>query len=349
MRPGVERWILAGVLALVAPSMAYPQAGGFQDYFVLGDDEHIWDFMDRISQMEGAGGGFPAPARLNSVVSLATTVDNQIVTYDHWENGFEADINAPVQATTLILGDGNAANGRACDFTNDVRVVCATGTEDLLFPGTPLVFASNGGVAPGCTRSLATPAIASLFCSVPVNPRNSADVRFDGGDRVFTSGSAITVAHVYDPGDPRIGGATELIARSLVASALSFTVPVGENLFALPNNTSMRVAALDLVAFDDNTQVTVTSPGSGSRSFTLNRGQHWSSCATWNAAFVCQTGAISGNPPFAGTNPGPAGLALTINSGTRISTTGPLNGLIVTGGPAAYADYQYALLPDILH
>jgi uncharacterized repeat protein (TIGR01451 family) len=354
-RGGLRLAVVAAVALLGAGRLVSAQVAGYQDYFVLGYDQHIWNFMERVRQGE-AQAAFPAPARINSVVSLATTVDNQVVYYDQWEDGYETDANllagTPAQNTTLVLGDGNSANGRACDFTTDPRVYPCNGNpahDDALFAGTPLVFHSDQGlVAAGCNKGITFPAVASLatvFCSVPVNPRANTDVRFDGGDRIFTSGAAITIAHVYDPGITLIGGATELLPRTLVAPAVSFSVPVGENLFALgANYASMKYASLDLVAFDDNTQVTVNSPGAGTVSFTLNRGQHWTSCATWVAGAgptACTAGAIDGV-----TN---AALVLKINASTKISTTGPLNAMIYTGGPGGYADYQYAVLPDLLH
>lgn len=343
----------AALLSLAAAPLLHAQSAGFQEFFVLGNEQHVWNFMDRVRQGEGAG-AFPAPARMNSVVTATATVAGQIVYYDHWEDGFEANIAAPVQATTLVLGDGNVNNGRACDFTSDARVAPCNGNaahDDALFAGTYLVFNSDQGVGAGCTQGLpmgpfppATPVIANLFCSVPVNPRVTTDVRFDGGDRVFTSGSSLTIAHVQDPGTPLIGGGTELLARTLVQPALSYSVPVGENLYPGANNAflSTRYVSLDLVAFDDNTQVTVTSPGAGSVSFTLNRGQHYSSCAAWLAngpPQTCTAGAIDNA----------AAPGIQINSGTKVSTTGPLNGLMFTGGPNQYATRHYALLPDILH
>ena len=33
------------------------------------------------------------------------------ITYDHWEDGYEADITFPMQATTQIWGDGDLTNG----------------------------------------------------------------------------------------------------------------------------------------------------------------------------------------------------------------------------------------------
>lgn len=335
LRAAVPAVFAAGILAAGA-SRAQAQAAGFQEFFVLGHEGHVWNFMERVRQGEGAA-AFPAPARMHSVVSITATVDDQVISYDHWENGFDAG-NPPVPgATTLVFGDNNAANGRVCDWTLDPRVICGTADQDRLFAGTFLTLGSDRGL--GCGDP------SGLRCSVPI-PRVSTDVRFDGGDRVYTTGSAVTIAHIQDPGTPLIGGGTELLARALVEPAVAFSVPIGENQYPGANNAfnSVRYVSLNLVAFDDNTSVTVTSPGVGSVSFVLNRGQHWSSCAQWSATGppqTCTAGAIDGTVS--------AALALQINSGTKVSTTGPLNGLMFTGGVGSYQTRHYGMLPDILH
>ena len=91
------------------------------------------------------------------------------------------------QATTLVLGDANIANGRACDWTSDPRVTCGGANPDTLFIGTAMTFASDQGMAGACAAPVASPAVTQLTCSVPV-PRAvptlaNPTIRFDGGDR----------------------------------------------------------------------------------------------------------------------------------------------------------------------
>ena len=43
-----------------------------------------------------------------------------IIYYNHWEDGYEADINNPIQSTTQIWGDSNPANGIPPGFATDV-------------------------------------------------------------------------------------------------------------------------------------------------------------------------------------------------------------------------------------
>jgi hypothetical protein len=88
---------------------------GRQEYFVLGYEQHLYNMLRRVYDEYGAA---LAGNRMNSVVSVVASADDQIVTYDHWEDGLDADpwSLTSVGPTTLVLGDNDAANGRACDW-----------------------------------------------------------------------------------------------------------------------------------------------------------------------------------------------------------------------------------------
>lgn len=314
--------ILLSLVLFVPTLTAQTVPTGFQEYFVLGHEQHIWNMLESVRAAEAGVGVFANG--MNSVVSATASADNQVITYDHWEDGLEADILNPVQATTLLIGDGNNANGRACDFTTDPRIAPCNGTnDDVLFAGSFVNFNSDQGL--GCA---APP--NDLNCSVPVNPRVVTDIRYDGGDFLTSSGGPLSLVHPQDPLSPFIGGATEIIPRQAVADATSYTIPIGEDIYAGNNSVTepFKYVELNLVAFDDNTQVNINSPGAGNISFTLNRGEHYSS-----------QGLIDGV----------AAAGITVNAGTRISTTGPIAGLMFTGGDGTFATRLYTLLPDILH
>jgi uncharacterized repeat protein (TIGR01451 family) len=296
---------------------------GRQQYIVLGHEQHVYNMMARVA----TGEALPITGnRMNSVVSLVASADGQILYYDHWEDGFEADPFAPTQPSTLILGDGNPANGDACGWTVGA---CA---GDLITIGMPITLNSNLATGSGsCTTG------TQVTCNVPVNPRLASDVRFDGGDSIATSGGPLSLIHNQDPLSPFIGGATEVLPRQAFANATAYSVPAGEDLY-LGNGTvtePFKYVAINLVAFDDNTQVFVNSPGAGTVSIALNRGQHYASC-----------GAVA---PCVGAIDGVAAPGITINASTRISTTGPVAGLILTGGDGTYATDFFPILPDLLH
>src|SRR6185295_15152199 len=91
---------------------------------------------------------------------------------------------------------------------------------------------------------------AGVRCSVAVPrttcPGAGCEVRFDGGDRLFTSGGPLSMSHVEDPGTPLIGGGTELLSRQTVGNAVSYSVPVGEDKYPGANNAFVSLKYVSL-------------------------------------------------------------------------------------------------------
>lgn len=305
--------VVLGGLGATVSAQTIPT--GFQEYHVVGYEEHIWNMFVTVANTEGFACTF-SPAEMVSVVAVTASTSNQIVYYDHWEDGFEADILNPIQATTLVLGDNNPANGNADLFTNDPRI-----SSDQLLRGTNLKFNSD---------QIAGPADHLV---VPI-PRNPADIRYDGGDRLFTSGGPVTLVHFQRPNNCNfIGSSIEILSRQAVGNAFSYSVPVGTNTFTRygGNNTPgepFKYVFLDLAAFADNTQVFVDNNSGGTASFTLNKGQHYNS-----------QGAINGL----------VAPAVVILEGTKINTSKPIAGMVYTAGSGTYQDRPFALLPDLMH
>jgi uncharacterized repeat protein (TIGR01451 family)/fimbrial isopeptide formation D2 family protein len=292
---------------------------GYQDYLVLGNEEHVWRFFGLINTGEG-GPGFPQAA-MASVVGASASADGQVVYYDQWEDGFEANPLSPVQATTLVLGDGNSANGDANTYTNDPRV-----TSDVILSGTNLVLNSDQAAGP------------TLQQVIPMSPgRNSADIRFDGGDRIYSSGGPLTVIHYQHPATVEvIGGSTEMLSLQAVAEASSYSVPVGTDTFTRYGGSGtpgepFKYVWLDIAAYQDGTQVTIDNKGGSVVTVTLNRGQHYSSEGRIDSA---------------------ASTAITILEGTKISSNKPIAAILVGGGVShssgAYTSNTFTLIPDRL-
>ena len=47
-----------------------------------------------------------------TTVSIVVGTTNTIIVYDHWEDGYENDLNNPTQTSTQIWGDGNTNTSR---------------------------------------------------------------------------------------------------------------------------------------------------------------------------------------------------------------------------------------------
>ncbi len=342
VQTALRSWVclsrLSGIILLfaflavctVGPLGAQGVPSGYQEYFILGYEQHVWDMMDRVVNGEGAG---PLDDGSNSLITATANADFQVIYYDHWEDGFETDIFNPVQSSTIVLGDNDESNGDACDFTLDV---C---TSDTLDRGQYVNLASNAGLSAGCTVPSIDPLTFTDLCStVPVNPRcatpgacTDSEFRFDGGDLLRSTGGPLSVVHTQDPMTQYIGGSTEILAREAVNEAFAYSIPVGEDLHDTGFFIPFKYVDLNIVAYEDDTSILVTSPGAGAVSFILDRGQHWTSLG-----FV-DDGAQD------------ATIQITINAGTKVSTTKPISGLLFTGGDETWATRHYALIPDVLH
>lgn len=167
-------------------------------------------------------------------VGITNAAAGSTLYYDHWEDGYEADIANPVQASTLVFGDGIAGNGDAATYCG------ATCAGDLLPQGAPLIMQNN----------------------IPT-PRNSAVHLFDGGDKVAsTRGFAITAGGFTTATGSLL--ATVVSAYDTSKYSTDYTAPVGTDT-AVPAGTSDAFAYSGLLiqAAKDGTVVQVDTNGDG--------------------------------------------------------------------------------------
>nr|HQU52771.1 hypothetical protein [Saprospiraceae bacterium] len=196
---------------------------------------------------------------ITSVISLVTIEGNAVIVYDQWEDGYEADINNPVQSTTLVFGDGNPANG------------------DLATPPSglscfPLCPAGDGPLPVGLILTF-----KNTMNAVPT--RGNTPILFDGKDRISSNRSLSISRAAWSPTPGTVlAGAVEVVDTS--AYGLSFVAPVGQN---TANQYSMfERTDFYIMAAQNGTQVTIDVNGpamaGGISTVTLNQGQGY--CAT---------------------------------------------------------------------
>ncbi len=94
--------------------------------------------------------------------SVAVAADGTWVYYDHWEDGYEADIANPVQASTQIWGNGNAADG--CAPNKSGTPVNCTDADDVLNAG-DVVVPYNAVPVPVSQSGVATKYVLDNFGS----------------------------------------------------------------------------------------------------------------------------------------------------------------------------------------
>jgi len=284
----------AFLAALISLFISVPIAAalptGYQEYYVLGYEEHIW------RAFEGIYGG-TVSGNICSTVSLVATADHQVVYYDHWEDGYEADLLHPVQSSTEVY---------------------------FLSVGASLSLKSTQASGPAINRY------------VPVaSGRNPADIRYDGGDRIITSGGPVALTHAMWPYNSSwIGGAWEVYSREAYAGAYSYRLPIGEDLYDYGGGDTgtygdFRRVYLQLVAFEDNTTISIDNGAGGVANLTLNQGQTYSSMG-----YIDSTPA----PP------------ITLNAGTSIRSNKPTQMGLVTGADSnpGFQGRFLTVLPDQL-
>ncbi|RME45775.1 MAG: DUF11 domain-containing protein, partial [Caldilineae bacterium] len=301
------------------PALALPP--GLQEYFVLGNEYHIYRML------RSTGVGLPALGAgsqryMASIVDITITADNQIVYYDHWEDGYEADILNPTQTGaltgTLVFGDGDPANGNAGDYTGR--------PNDILLAGDTLSLSSRNNIT-------TTGAITGY---VPIDPRQASDVRFDGGDRIVSTGGPVGLVHNMWPIDMRnnppdqtwMGDSWEIYSTQALENGTSYRTPIGVD----TPGTQFANVDLQIQSLEDNTTVSVDN-GTTSVTFNLNRGQTYSS-----QGYIDNTDAT-------------ATTRITVNAGTLIQADKPVQAGLVAyqyQSGVGFQDRYYNMIPDII-
>lgn len=168
----------------------------------------------------------PIPSgNIRTIISLKIPYPGIVITWDHWEDGYESNIASPVQSTTQVWGDGNPYNGIAPGYPNDV-----------IPAGGSIVFDNV----------------------VPANPRVAANIFYDGRDKLVSSGE-ITVTQVL--GEPSIIGVQAMKTNVSAVSDFgqSFTIPVGENF----NSQDFKYTSLFIRASQNNTALAIDKDNNG--------------------------------------------------------------------------------------
>ncbi|QTN31576.1 DUF11 domain-containing protein [Akkermansiaceae bacterium] len=183
---------------------------------------------------------------MDTVVSMVVGTSGTRMVYDHWEDGYEVDINNPTQASTQIWGDGNDANGKPPGYAQDPTSLDA---------GTVIALRNN----------------VSL-------PRNPSSILFDGRDRVgSTKGIVMSRSSWATTPGSVLADATEVSAT--IDWGRNFVMPVGENeIFPTPATSSMfELVSIFVQASQNGTVVQLDRDGNGSvdTTVTLNQGENY--------------------------------------------------------------------------
>lgn len=241
-----------------------------------------------------------------TVVSLSILYPGTIITYDHWEDGYETDITSPLQSTTQVWGDGDLTNGVAPGFSNDIIPAGSIITLDS-------TFAWN---------------------------RPTSTIVYDGKDRIYST-SNISVSKIS--GDGGFTGSTRLFDVQNVKTNVPddskfgafFVIPFGEDVnigVTTPTNV-FRYVGLFVRASEDGTIVELDLNGDGTVdtiSPILNQGEVW---------FYNGQGSVPGVV-------GDVNTLTDIKAGARIIANKAVGVDLVFGGIDSYGTRNIPVLPS---
>ena len=179
---------------------------------------------------------------VRTVVSMKISYPNTIITYDHWEDGYESNITAPIQSTTRVWGDGNLTNGIAPGYPSDI------------IPAGGYIILDN---------------------QFSYNPRVATDIVFDGKDKIYTTTDVAVSKYV---GDVTIVNLQSLKTNVLDITRFGkyFVVPFGEDI-TLGSTSAFKYTGAFIRASTNGTTVSLDYNGDNviDLTQTLNEGEVW--------------------------------------------------------------------------
>ena len=185
---------------------------------------------------------------VRNIITIKIPYPGVVITYDHWEDGYEADITRPTQTTTLVWGDGNLRNGVAPGYPNDI-------------------------IPPG--------GYITIDNQFVYNPRNPSDVVFDGKDKLFTTGDVVISKITGDAGF--VSSIPLFNVQNIKTPVLDvtrfgtyFIIPFGENI-TLGSTAAFKYTGVFIRASKNGTEVNLDYNADGvfDVSQVLNEGEVW--------------------------------------------------------------------------
>jgi hypothetical protein len=265
-------------------------------YFVPVSDQNLRSFSAAINTNNYGDTSGQNPNTVHTVISITAITDGTLLYVDHWEDGLDPSLGGLSQATSELLGDGDVSNGAPPG--------CAVDTCDVVNAGDIVVFESD----------------------VFANPRNPANIFYDGGDMIAsTELISVTRAGWRLQEGTLLAGALELFPTFTWATR--FEMPVGVDI-----NGSCDPSASDFntggnICMFEYTAVSITAGELG--------------------AVVRTDVDADGNPDRLDTlNPGQTLLLTDVSMGATIESTDPIQAHFLTGDVGSnYEARWFTLVP----
>lgn len=199
-------------------------------YFIPYPEQDVFTVLTASSQW-----ALPS-SNVRTIISLKIPYPGMTITWDEWEDGYEANVYNPVQSTTKIWGDGNIYNGIAPGYPTDI-------------------IPAGGSIV--------------LDNTMPANPRVSSNIFYDGKDKITSSGQIAMTQVCGEPSWISVQ-AMKTNITSVYDFGQSFTLPFGQDF----NSRDFQYTALFVRAKEDNTTINIDKDNNGTfeTTTTLNQG-----------------------------------------------------------------------------
>ncbi|HNS40589.1 MAG TPA: hypothetical protein PKJ56_10150, partial [Promineifilum sp.] len=232
----VSLLVLAGVLSATTPQAAAANPAPVQVFYLTEPEADMLPAMKIISST--------AASPMVTKISIAISQNNTIVYYDHWENGFVADIANPTPGQIYsssntsgvqIWGNGKAADG--CAPALQTGSVTCTDANDKLNAGDVIILSDS---------------------AIPV-PRGTS-IHWDGKDKIAASKAVAVSRSLW------ASGSNSLFAWAMTHYPTSdwgtlYTAPVGCNTSGMDD--MFEYTAFSITAAYNNTRIQVDPEGDG--------------------------------------------------------------------------------------
>jgi len=217
-----------------------------ETYFVPWPEDQVWTAMGRIynstscSTLYNSFLNYDANPRQPMVgyTSITITEHNTVVTYDHWEDGYEPAITFPGQPTTQVWGDGDLLNGVAPGDADDIL-----GAGQILILNDVMLSSTLGSV-----------------------------VDFDARDKITSSQPVAVSRSVWADGSQTLFAAADEVYPVDQWGTLYYS-PVGDNASL---NSMFEYSGVSIIAATDGTLVDIDLDGNGvyeTTNIALNQGE----------------------------------------------------------------------------
>jgi subtilisin-like proprotein convertase family protein len=224
-----------------------------ETYFVPWPEDQVWTSVGRIfptscSNYATFRDSYDAAPRQPMVSFTAITVydASTVITYDQWEDGYEAAITFPTQTTTQVWGDGDLLNGVAPGDADDILVAGQVITLNDVMLSTTLgtVIDYDGRDKIAASRRIAV--TRSVWS-------DGSQTMFAAADEVYPTDRWGT--QFYSPvGDnANLNGMFDFAGASIIAATDGTLVDIDKNADGTYETTGIALSQGGTYFIDDNT------------------------------------------------------------------------------------------------